>query len=234
MSERVKIVVQGFPYVEAAAAGGERKVAALVVRDHVIASCGSIDLGLSVGILLEDGREEPGFVLDPAGLRAALQAYDRMRSRTLIQRRVGPTLGPDERIGFCEPGAARAVSALYVWSNDVDFYIASSAEHARDLYCAHTGIEPNLAAEYDGSTDSGAHASVWERWPDEKTFTLVEECTNDHKAKPDADPVDVEDEEPEAFTCGDAACEAGMRKTTKTCLEWCADHGEGYLASTDF
>jgi hypothetical protein len=110
----------------------------------------------------------------------------------------------------------RAMRPLHVFFNAIDCVIAESAEDARDLYCRQFALVPRLGDAKDAG-DPGTHAGDWEQLPDDKPFTLSDECIHDHEDAPACE-----------------HCENGLVLTTKTCAAWCDDHGEGWFTGQDY
>lgn len=161
-----------------------------------------------------------------------LWRVNRQTSAPVLDRDISRFADLEEalRFGLAE---LRAMRPLHVFTTGETWFIAETAEDARDLFCAWQRSEPNLGPA-DEADETGVHASDWKQLADDSTLVRGGECANAHVPKTDADPDEVEDGEPEAFTCGDPNCNGGERRDTKLCSEWVEEEGQGFLGSSDF
>jgi hypothetical protein len=146
----------------------------------------------------------------------------------------------------CVP-AERTTMQLHVYKSDCDWVVATSVQDAWDTWCTHTGESKADYDEYDDFVQE----------PDDKPLTIwgdvgFENC--DCKATLAAyqadtqKKIDMINKQPEIARAPMFAalpkappthpnghlesCDLGA--TTKTCAEWVAENGPGFLASTEY
>ena len=108
---------------------------------------------------------------------------------------------------------------LHMWTaDDEEWVVASSAEEARDLYCAMSGAKPESGDP--NKADGGAHVGHWTPLPGDKLLARREECPKLHV---------------KGVACTVDGCDGkGMVRHERTCAEWVALEGAGHFASTNW